>query len=123
MRSRRRLDVAAGIARIELVCAPSVWSAMLARCAGRYGTVHFAEGMQQPAGAGLVRVELSGVELSELMDVAARGCRWWSREDAPGRALCRIVYRAAAAVVDQLGRGRIAGVTIPPITLTAGRRA
>lgn len=103
VRRRRRLNVAAGIARIELVCAPSVWSAMLSRCARRYGTVHFAEGMQQTAGAGLVRVEMSGVELSELMDVAGRRGRLWGREDPPGRALCRAVYRVAVAVVDQLG--------------------
>jgi hypothetical protein len=121
VRRRRRLSVAAGIARIELVCAPSVWSAMLTRCARRYGTVHFAEGMQQPAGAGLVRVELSGLELSELMDVAARRGRWW-REDPPGRALCRTVYGAAAAIVDEVGPGRLDGVTIPPITLSAGAR-
>lgn len=120
MRRRRRLNVAAGIARIELVCAPSVWSAMLTRCARRYGTVHFAEGMQQPAGTGLVFVELSGVQLSELMDVAARRGRWWSREDPPGRALCRAVYRAASAVVDELGPGYDTCVTIPPITLSAG---
>ncbi|MCX4826416.1 hypothetical protein OG883_43030 [Streptomyces sp. NBC_01142] len=78
VRRRRRLNVAAGIARIELVCAPSVWSAMLIRCARRYGTVHFAEGMQQPAGTGLVRVALSGLELSELMD--------WRLEKAVGEA-------------------------------------
>ncbi|MER5615446.1 hypothetical protein ACFYY1_30080 [Streptomyces sp. NPDC001890] len=122
VRRRRRLNVAAGIARIELVCAPSVWSAMLTRCTRRYGTVHFAEGMQQPVGAGLVRVELSGLELSELMDVAARRGRWWSREDPPGRALCRTAYRAAAAVVDQVGPGRLDAVTIPPITLSAVAR-
>ncbi|MFJ9580792.1 hypothetical protein ACIRQF_30930 [Streptomyces sp. NPDC101191] len=120
VRRRRRLNVAAGIARIELVCAPSVWSAMVARCSRRHGTVHFSEDMQQRAGAGLVCVALSGVELSELMDVAARRARWWSREDPPGRALCRSVYRAAVAVVDELGTGHRAGVPIPSITLSAG---
>lgn len=122
VRRRRRLNVAAGIARIELVCASPVWSAMVTRCARRYGTVHFAEGTQQPAGSGLVRVQMSGVELSELMDVAARRGRWWSREDPPGRALCRAVYRAASAVVDALDPGHDAEMTIPPIALTAGAR-
>lgn len=120
VRRRRRLNVAAGIARIELVCAPSVWSAMVARCARRYGTVHFAEGMQQPAGTGLVCVELSGVELSELMDVAARRAHRWNREDPAGRALCRSVYRAAVAVVEELGTDHNAGVPIPSITLSTG---
>ncbi|MCX4681598.1 hypothetical protein OG413_41080 [Streptomyces sp. NBC_01433] len=120
VRRRRRLKAAVGIARIELVCAPSVWSAMLTRCARRYGTAHFAEGMQQLADAGLVRVELSGLELSELMDVAARRGRWWSREDSPGRAMCRAVYGAAAAIVDEVGPGRLGAVTIPPIALCAG---
>ena len=121
MRRRRRLDVASGIARIELLCTPSVWASLLNRCAHRYGTAHFADGTQQPAGAGLVRVTLSGLELAELMDVAARRGRWWSREDRPGRALCRTVYRAAAASVDQLGPDH-ADTAIPPITLTAGAR-
>ncbi|MGW3929607.1 hypothetical protein ACWECC_16100 [Streptomyces microflavus] len=120
VRRRRRLRIAAGIARIELVCAPTVWSAVLTRCARRYGTVHFAADMQQPAGAELVRVKLSGLELSELLDVTARTGRWWSREDPPGRALCRTVYRAAATIVDELGPGRLEDVTIPPITLAAG---
>ncbi|WP_435058035.1 hypothetical protein [Streptomyces sp. bgisy060] len=121
MRRRRRLDAAAGIARVELLCAPSVWTSLLTRCARRYGTTHFADGMQQSAGAGLVRVELSGLELAELMDVAARRGRWWSREDPPGRALCRAVYQAAAASVDQLVTGQ-SGKAIPTITLTAGAR-
>ncbi|WP_276112784.1 hypothetical protein [Streptomyces tropicalis] len=122
MRRRRRLDVAAGIARIELLCAPSVWASLLTRCARRYGTAHFANGLQQPAGAGLVRVELSGLELAELMDVAARRGRWWSLEDPPGRALCRSVYQAAAASIDQLGPVE-ADTAVPPITLTAGARS
>ncbi|MEU1076467.1 MULTISPECIES: hypothetical protein [unclassified Streptomyces] len=118
-RRRRRLDVALGITRIELLCAPSVWASLLTRCARRYGTVHFADGMQRLAGAGLVRVELSGLQLAELMDVAARRGRWWSREDPPGRALCRTVYQAVAASIDQLGPD-CAESAIAPITLTTG---
>ncbi|WP_246096723.1 hypothetical protein [Streptomyces botrytidirepellens] len=64
-------------------------------------------------------MELSGVELAELMDVAARRGRWW-REDPPGRALWRRVYWAATAVVDELGPGHGQGVTVPSITLAAG---
>jgi hypothetical protein len=116
------LNAAAGIARVELICAPSAWSAMLTRCASRYGTVHFADARQQPAGTGLVRVELSGVELSELMDVSARRGRWWSGEDPPGRALCRAVYRAAAAVVDELDAAPARDAVLPPITLAEGVR-
>jgi hypothetical protein len=40
--------------------------------------------------------------------------------DSPGRALCRAVYQAAAAVVDQLGPGHDTCVTIPPIILATG---
>ncbi|WP_331732403.1 hypothetical protein OG613_47940 (plasmid) [Streptomyces sp. NBC_00015] len=119
-RRRRRLRAVAGIARIELVCSSSAWPAIRTRCARRYGSAHFAEGMQQPAGPGLVRVELSGVELSELMDVAARRSRWCSREDPPGRALWQSVYRAAASVADKLGPDRDTELAIPPITLTVG---
>lgn len=113
---RRRLSVAAGIARMDLVCASSVWSSLLNRCVRQPGAVHFFEGMQQPAGAGLVRVRLSGLELSELLDVTARRGRW---EDLPGRALCRAVYRAAAVVIDELDPGHGHGA-IPPIKHTAG---
>ncbi|MFI5864709.1 hypothetical protein [Streptomyces sp. NPDC051546] len=122
VRRRRRLNAAAGIARIELLCPPSVWSAMLTRCARRYGSVHFAEGMQQPVGADLVRVELSGLELAELMDVAGSRGRWWSREDPPGRAVCRAIYAAAASVVDGLGSNCVRDTAIPPVTLTRGAR-
>ncbi|MFF8880765.1 hypothetical protein [Streptomyces flaveolus] len=77
--------------------------------------------MQQPDGTGLVRVELSELQLAELMDVTARRGRCWRREDPPGRALCRTVYRAVAASVDQLGPDHT-DTTIPPITLTVGAR-
>lgn len=116
---RRRMNIAAGIARIDLVCAPSVWSSLHTRCARQHGAVHFAEDMQQPAGAGLVRVRLSGLELSELLDVTARRGRWWSQEAPPGRALCRAVYRATTVFVDELDPGHGDGA-IPPIKLTAG---
>ncbi|MEU5199036.1 hypothetical protein AB0G86_34200 [Streptomyces scabiei] len=98
VRRSRRLNVAAGIAQIDLVCAPSVWSAMLTRCARRYGTVHFPEGLAQPAGAGLVRVTM------------------------PDRALCRAVYRAAVASSTIWAPGHDADMAIQPITLTAGER-
>lgn len=122
VRRRRRLRAVAGIARVELVCAPSAWSAMLTRCVRRFGTVHFSDARQQPAGAGLVRVELSGVALLELMDVSARRGRWWSGEDPSGRALCRAVYRAAATVVDELDAAPARDAVLPPITLAEGVR-
>ncbi|MFH0246006.1 hypothetical protein ACGRHY_27140 [Streptomyces sp. HK10] len=119
-RRRRRLDVTAGIVRIELLCAPSVWASLFTRCAHRYGTAHFADGMERPDGTGLARVKLSGLEIAELMDVAARRGRWWSRENPPGRALCRTIYRAATSV-DRLGPGH-ADRAVPPITFTVGAR-
>lgn len=122
VRRRRRLQAAAGIVRVELVCAASVWSAMSLRCARRYGVARFAEDMQRQAGAGVVRVELSGLELSELMDVAARGSRWWSRGGPADRALCCTVYRAAASAVDEVGSSRGEGVRILPVPLNVVTR-
>ncbi|MET8816506.1 hypothetical protein ABZW47_31460 [Streptomyces sp. NPDC004549] len=67
-------------------------------------------------------MELSGLALVELLDVSARSARWWSGEDPSGRALCQVVYRAAAAVVDELDAAPARDAVLPPITVAEGVR-
>ncbi|MGP3950878.1 hypothetical protein [Streptomyces sp. 7N604] len=102
------------------MCAPSVWSALVIRCAKRYGQAHFQDSMGDVADDGLVTVVLAGVELSELVETMYQGSRWWSREDAAGRALCRTVYEAVAAVLDQVDLREYPAPWVPPIVISAG---
>jgi len=117
---RARLRTAAGIAQVRLVCASSAWFSLRVRCARRFGAQHFHEHMETVGDDGLVTVALAGLELSELVAVVSRGSRWWSFDDAPGRALCHAVYKAAAAVLDQVDPWDDPTAHVPAITLTAG---
>lgn len=86
----------------------------------RYGSVQFAEGMGQPAGADLVRVMLSRIEPSELLDVAGRRGRWWSLEDPPPARFAAPSTRPRPPCSTSSAPATPRTMKISPITLTAG---
>jgi hypothetical protein len=118
-RKRERLVKASGIARIDLVCAPYTWQEIQVRCAKWFGDVAFPKDGHAATAEGLLRVELTGPQLAQLMERMAGATALVGMESAAGKALCRRVYDAAAAVVDDIDVNAADGKPPRPVVLDA----
>ncbi|MFF5008637.1 hypothetical protein ACFY3G_38110 [Streptomyces phaeochromogenes] len=110
---------AAGVARVNLVCAASTWEELRWRCSSRYGNVHFPQEAEASASDGLTHVELEGPHLARLTQRVFRGSMPWSLEGSAGRALCRRTYDAVAEVVDEIDLAAVQGKPVRDIVLDA----
>ncbi|MFJ2160134.1 hypothetical protein [Streptomyces sp. NPDC087856] len=118
---RKRLVKAAGVVRINLVCAPATWDEVRRRCTARYGQLHFPQEASASDVDGLVHVELEGPHLVRLLEETRWGTSAWSLSGVAGRAVFRRVYEAAADVVDEIDLTADQGKPIRDIVLDARR--
>ncbi|MEV5433928.1 hypothetical protein [Streptomyces sp. NPDC052701] len=117
---RERLLKAAGVSRVELVCAPATWRVVKQHC--QYPFSHFKNFPYEsthdvPDEDGFLHVELEGADLARLVQrtYTAR----FTVIDAARRAVCRRVWDATGAVLDSIDLDAPDGKQLPPIVLDA----
>jgi hypothetical protein len=117
---RERLLKAAGVSRVELVCAPATWRVVQHQCQygfSHYKTFPYETVAQVPEEDGFLHVELEGADLARL--VQRTYITRFTMIDAARRAVCRRVWDATGAVLDGIDLEAHDGKQLPPILLDA----
>lgn len=115
-----RLDKAAGVASVEVVCHPDTWRFVQSKAPAHSGgpfSYYTATGARrdlEPDADGLIHISLSGPNLVSLL-------AWmWTTSASPNpvdRALAKRIYNGAAAVVDTVDPSAQPGQALPPIII------
>jgi hypothetical protein len=114
---RERLEKAAGVARVELVCAAGTWKRIESFCQANHRPG--LNGVKAAVRDGMVHADLDGPQVAWLLQRSRISGSLIGLEDTAGRALARRVYEATAEVVDGVSLKAIEGKFLPPITLDA----
>jgi hypothetical protein len=117
---RERLLKAAGVSRVELVCAPATWRVVKQHCEypfSHYKTFPYEASHYPPDEDGFLHVELEGADLARL--VQRTYITRFTTIDAARRAVCRRVWDATGAVLDGIDLEAPDGKQLPPIVLDA----
>jgi hypothetical protein len=117
---RVRLQKAAGVAKVDLLCTALTWGLLRDQARSQFSTIAFPG----PAEKGtpdkeMLRVPLTGPQLAQFMERTLWGTLPMAASTAGHRALYQRAYDAAAAVIDGVDLSAADGAAVPDIVIDA----
>uniref|UniRef100_A0AAU3I9X0 Uncharacterized protein n=1 Tax=Streptomyces sp. NBC_01393 TaxID=2903851 RepID=A0AAU3I9X0_9ACTN len=117
---RTRLEKAAGVAQVNLLCTALTWKLLRVQAATQWSTVKFpGEAKEGTKDGEMLRIPLTGPQLAQLVERTLWGTLPMSAQTPGHRALYQRTYDAAAAVLDGVDLSVADGAAVPDIIIDA----
>lgn len=119
-RHRTRLEKAAGVAKVDLLCTNLTWRLLRLQAASRYSSVKFpGEAKEGTSDKEMLRIPLTGPQLAQLMERTLWGTLPMAANTPSERALYQRAYDAASSVIDGVDLSAADGAAVPDIVIDA----
>ncbi|MFZ3596908.1 hypothetical protein [Streptomyces sp. BH104] len=117
---RIRLEKAAGVAKVDLLCTALTWRLLRAQARTQWSTVTFPEGAKKGTDdREMLRISLTGPQLAQFMERTLWGTLPMAAGTPGERALYQRAYDAVAVVIDGVDLSIADGAAVPDIVIDA----
>jgi hypothetical protein len=119
-RHRTRLEKAAGVAKVDLLCTALTWRLLRIQAATQWSSVKFpGEAKDGTSEDEMLCIHLTGPQLAQLMERTLWGTLPMAANTPGYRALYQRAYDAAASVIDGVDLSAANGAAVPDIVIDA----
>lgn len=117
---RTRLEKAAGVAKVDLLCTALTWRLLRTQATYRYSSVKFpGDAKEGTSEQEMLRISLTGPQLAQLTDRVLWGTLPMVPLDSGHRALYQRTYDAITSVIDAVDLSAVNGAAVPDIVIDA----